>query len=256
MWGGFYESPALFDRIAKLEQIRRRFADDMSPSQADILFVADPESAYITNEKSELMHGFPWSVRDELAKTGFVTDYYSFNDLAKIDLSRYRVVVFPGLFVVTPEKERFVRENICRDGRTVVWYFAPGISDGKTLNAERVEKLTGSTFGGDKVAEHGFDDWRSVYVPGYDKELFDAEAMASMLKRAGAHSYADYPAVVHANSRIFSVHLKDGGKRTIHLPCRAAKVTELISGRVVAEDASAFDYEFESPDTRMFEVEK
>ena len=254
MWGGFYDSPALFDRIVKLEQIRRRYADDASPSQADVLFVADPESAYTTNEKSELMCGFPWSVRDELAKTGFAADYYSFNDLEKIDLSRYRVVVFPGLFVVTPEKERVLRERICRDGRTVVWYFAPGISDGKTLDAGRVEKLTGCAFGGGKVAERGFDGWRSVYVPGYDKALLDAEAMAALLKRAGAHSYADYPAVVHANTRLFSVHLKDGGKRVVRLPRRAERVMELISGRTVAEDADSFEYNFASPDTRIFEI--
>jgi hypothetical protein len=58
---------------------------------------------------------------------------------------------------------------------------------------------------------------------------------------------------VHANARLFSVHLKDGGKRMVRLPFKAAKVTELISGRVVAEDASLFEYEFESPDTRIFE---
>jgi hypothetical protein len=156
MWGGFYDSPALFDRIKRLEQIRRRFASDESPSAADILIVADPESAYATNEKSELMRGFPWSVRDEIAKTGFAYDCYIFNDLDKIDLSRYRAVVFPGLFVMTPEKERVLREKICRDGRMVVWYFAPGISDGKTLDERRVEKLTGCKFGGDAVAERGF----------------------------------------------------------------------------------------------------
>ena len=165
------------------------------------------------------------------------------------------MVVFPGLFVVTPEKGKFVRERICRDGRTVVWYFAPGISDGKTLDATRVERLTGCPFGGDKVAERDFPGWKSVYVPNYEKSTLDAERFASLLKKAGAHSYADYPAVVHANKRLFSVHLADGGKRTVRLPLRAAKVTELISGRTVAENVSSFVYDFESPDTRIFEVE-
>ena len=256
MWGGFYDSPALFERIVKLERIRRRFADDASPSQADVLLVADPESAYATNEKSELMRGFPWCVRDELAKTGFAYDCYSFNDLGKIDLSRYRVVVFPGLFVVTPEKEKFVRERICRDGRTVVWYFAPGISDGKTLDAGRVERLTGCPFGGENVAEREFPGWRSVYVPGYEKETLDSGRFAALLAKAGAHSYAGHPAVVHANTRLLSVHLKDGGRRRISLPGRAARVTELISGKVVAENADSFGYDFESPDTRIFEIEK
>ncbi|MBQ3342203.1 MAG: hypothetical protein IJG84_09940, partial [Kiritimatiellae bacterium] len=62
-----------------------------------------------------------------------------------------------------------MRERICRDGRTVVWYFAPGISDGKTLGATRVERLTGCPFGGDEVAERDFPGWKSVYVPNYEK---------------------------------------------------------------------------------------
>ena len=144
----------------------------------------------------------------------------------------------------------------CRDGRTVVWYFAPGISDGKTLDAGRVEKLTGCTFGGEEVAEREFPGWRSVYVPRYEMETFDAAHMAVLLKRAGAHSYADCPAIVHANSRLLSVHLKDGGCRRISLPVRAVRVRELISGKVVAESADSFKYEFKSPDTRIFEIEK
>lgn len=86
-------------------------------------------------------------------------------------------------------------------------------------------------------------------------ETFDAAHMAVLLKKAGAHSYADCPAVVHANARLLSVHLKDGGRRRISLPGRAARVTELISGKVVAENADSFGYDFESPDTRIFEIE-
>ena len=60
---------------------------------------------------------------------------------------------------------------------------------------------------------------------------------------------------MHANKHPVSVHLKDSGKRTVRLTLRAAKVTELISGRTVAENVSSFVYDFESPDTRIFEVE-
>ena len=118
-----------------------------------------------------------------------------------------------------------------------------------------MEKLTGCPFGGENVAEREFPGWRSVYVPGYEKETLDSGRFAALLAKAGAHSYADHPAVVHANSRLLSVHLKVGGRRRVSLPRRAARVTELISGKVVAEDADAFEYDFQSPDTRIFEVE-
>ena len=253
-WGGFYDSPALFDRISTLERLRMRYANDESPSCADVLFVADPESAYGVNEKSAELEHFPWGLRDELSRTGFAVDFYSFDDLPKLDMSRYRVVFFPGTFLVTPDRERLLHEKVCRDGRTVVWYYAPGISDGKTIDVGRVRKWTGADFGCSDVSTVQMDGWRSVYVPNYKPETFDTAAMARVLLETGAHSWSDAPVVVHANRRLLSVHLRDGRDRTIRLPRRVLKVVELISGATVATNADSFVYRFESPDTRIFEM--
>ena len=249
-WGRFYNSPAVFDSIARAERIRTDLAGDLSPSAADVLFVVDPESAYHFNEKAPVLNGYPWRIRDELAKTGFAYDTCSFSDLAEIDLSRYRAVFLTDQVVVTPERRRFFEERLCRDGRTLVWFFAPGLCDGKSLDERRVRDLTGVPFG--EKGTKDFGTWRSVLFPDYAS--FDAAEFAKLLKDAGAQAWCDYPSVVHANTRIFSVHLKDGGVRTVRLPRKVAKVTELFSGRTVAEDVDAFDYRFESPDTRIFEM--
>lgn len=249
-WGRFYNSPALFDSIARSERIRRELADDRSPSAADVLFVVDPESAYHFNETAPVLRGYPWRIRDELAKTGFAHDTCTFSDLAHIDLARYRVVFLTDQVVVTPERRKFLNDSLLRDGRTLVWFFAPGICDGKTLDENRVRELTGVPFGTKGAKDFGA--WRSVLYPDYAS--FDAAEFARLLGEAGAHAWCDHPSVVHANARIFSVHLKDGGVRKVRLPRRAARVKELFSGRIVAEDADAFDYAFESPDTRIFEM--
>lgn len=253
-WGGFYDTPQLFERIAQMEKLMRQYEGDTSASAADVLFVADPQSAYGINEKSKELTRFPWSVRDELAKTGYAVDYYSFNDLEKIDLSRYKVVVFPGTFLVTPERERVLREKVCAADRTVVWYYAPGISDGKTLDVKRIKALTGSEFGGSEVKTVQFPAWKSVYVPDYEITTLNARGFAQILRDARAHAWTDPGLVVHANTRLFSVHLKDGGDRVLRLPRRAGKVVELISGKTVARETDEFTYSFASPDTRIFEM--
>ena len=256
MWGGFYDGKALFDRIVRLNEITRRFADDASPSLSDVLFVADPQSCYYVNEKSRKLTPFPWSVRDQLAKTGFACDYYSFGDLGRIDLGKYRAVVFPGQFLITPERAKFLREKVCTDGRTVVWFFAPGITDGTTLDPKRIREWTGADYGAKEVVTRDFGSWKSVFVPDYEAATCDTSRFMRILRTAGAHAWTDDSSVVYANERLFSVHVKDGGVRTVHLPAKARKVTELISGRVVATDARDFAYGFEGPDTRIFLMER
>ena len=250
-WGRFYNSPVLFDRIAQAEGIRCCLANDRSPSAADVLLVVDPESAYHLNEKSPVLNGYPWRVRDELAKTGFASDTCTFSDLPHLDLSRYRVVFLADQVVVTPERRKFLADRLCRDGRTLVWFYAPGICDGKTLDVNRVCELTGVLFGEKGVRDFG--TWRSVSFPDYDAS-FDTATFARVLKDAGAHVWCEAPSVVHANARMFSVHLKNGGVKTLRLPKRAAKVVELFSGQTVATDADRFEYRFASPDTRLFEL--
>jgi len=249
-WGKFYNSPAVFGSIARAEEVRRQLEGDKSPSAADVLLVVDPESAYHFNEKSPVLTGYPWRIRDELAKTGYATDTCTFSDLVHMNLARYRAVFLSDQVVVTPERRRFFDEKLCRDGRTLVWFYAPGICDGKTLDESRVAGLTGVPFG--KRGKKDFGNWHSVYYPDYAS--FDTKELSQVLKDAGAHAWCDCPSVVHANARLFSVHLKDGGMKTVRLPHQVAKVVELFSGKTVAEDVDRFDYPFASPDTRIFEM--
>lgn len=53
-----------------------------------------------------------------------------------------------------------------------------------------------------------------------------------------------------------STYMRLVGVYTEHLPSKARKVTELISGRIVATDARDFAYAFEGPDTRIFMMER
>ncbi|MGN1064126.1 MAG: hypothetical protein ACI4QC_01835, partial [Thermoguttaceae bacterium] len=46
-----------------------------------------------------------------------------------------------------------------------------------------------------------------------------------------------------------------GGPRKITLPKQAKRVTEAFSGKVVAENAKEFEYEFAEPETALFVLE-
>ena len=98
--------------------------------------------------------------------------------------------------------------------------------------------------------------WTSVYS--YDYQLFNPWELTQIASRAGVHFYVkantrdDEFTPVFANERFLAVHSKAGGEKTIRLPRKAACVTDLLTGEVVARDADSFTASFATPDTRLF----
>ena len=254
MWGGWFREKALLDEITNLEKVACRYVDDVSPSAADVLYVADPESMYYFNERSKLPFKSAEKFRNAISLTGRPVDFHSFSDLSKIDLDRYKVVVFPASVFIDAQRESLIRNHVMKNGRTVVWFYAPGITDGRTLDPSRVKKLTGTEFRSPGINTVVYPTYRSVYVCEYDQAT--AETLRSILDAAGSHSYIDDNVGVFANSRLFSINVAKGGRKTIRLPYKARVVVSVLDGCIVSRDTDAFAVDFASPDTKLFEVER
>ena len=254
MWGGFYDDPAVRKRIGEMEKIQERFREDLSPSAAEILYVGDPQSAYYVREADPLYGVGAGTLRNRLAVLGAPVDSYSFNDLRKMDLSQYKVIMLPQTFLIDPDRAAFLREKVCTGGRTVLFTYAPGICDGRSLDAARVRTWAGVPFesGKNGISETPMDGWTSVYA--YDAKAFTREAFRTICEKAGVHFYVDDCLPVFANGRLLSIHCKEGGLRTVTLPKKVSKVVDLLSGEVVAKRKKSFQVEFASPDTRLFEI--
>lgn len=255
MWGGkdgFYDQPEVRERIAKLKSIQDELKGGGDPTGAQVMLVTDPQSAYSVNEKDEKAMGFGEHLRNEMSCTGAIFDVFSFNDLAKLDLSQYRLICLFSTVLITPERAKFLRERVCCDGRTILWLYAPGVSDGRTLDSARVRTWTGVDFRTPGVSVRELDGWRAVYA--YDYRQYTTESLIRILEGAGVHRYVGGRACVYANERFVSVHVRDGGVRMVCLPRKVAKVVDLLTGRVVTENADRFKAEFASPDTKLFGI--
>ena len=185
-------------------------------------------------------------------RIGAVYDTCSFDDLPHIDLSRFRLVCLPGVWTITPEKARVLRETVCRDGRTVLWTYAPGVSDGASLDAGRVAAWAGVPFKTPDIATTCMDGWTSVYA--YDWRLLTPEAMRAVAASAGCFFHTDELLPVCSNGRLLSVHCGQGGEKRIRLRRRCAEVIDLLDDRVVARDCDEFTDTFASPDTKLYEI--
>lgn len=259
MWGGMYTNQEVRRRIERFAAIQRRFNGRLPPPKAEVLVVADPDSAYSMAEpRAKCPDGFVPSLgggetlRNAVNRTGVVYDTCSFNDLAKIDLSRIKVVVLGASWVLTPEKAKILRDFVCRDGRTVVWNYAPGVSDGRTVDANRVKVWAGVPFKTRGLPTVDMGGWKAVYA--YDYRDLTPEKFRDIEMSAGCFPYADGLTPVSCNGRLLAVHCGAGGVKRIRLPCRVAAVVDLLDGREVAKDVSEFTDAFATPDTKLYEL--
>jgi hypothetical protein len=76
-------------------------------------------------------------------KSGVVFDPVHLDDLPLVDLAQYKTVVFGNIWVLTEEQRRYLREHVATGGRTVVWFYAPGYSNGRALTVDNCTSLTG-----------------------------------------------------------------------------------------------------------------
>jgi len=252
MWGGWFIKEETRRLIGRLTAVSAAYVDDRSPSVAEALLVADPQSACYLNEKMPHASAMAHHFRDKLSRTGAPYDVYSFNDLAVIDLSRYKVVFLPATLLITPERAAVLHNRVLKDGRTVVWVYAPGICDGKSLDVSRIHQWTGSAYETPGPATVAMDGWTSVYA--FEYKTLTPAALREIMQRAGVHLYVDGETPVFANGRLLAIHTKEGGEKRVALPQPCKKVVDVLKGTTVAENAAAFTYRFETPDTALFEL--
>ena len=169
-----------------------------------------------------------------------------------MDLKQHRLLVFPGLFVVTPEKLAILKKHALHSNRTVLFAYAPGICDGKDLDPGRVKGLTGVAFKTPGVTTVQHDGWKAVYVPDYP--TLTPQTLRQAALQAGVTIVCQDPVPVYANERLLAIHMAEGGKKTITVPIDCRQVRELYTDRVVPVLQRRFSYTFQTPDTALFEM--
>ncbi len=252
MWGGWYGEEETRELIRKLKLASDRYVDDKSPSIAETLLIADPQSACYLNEKmphaSEMAHHF----RDKLNRTGAPFDIFSFNDIPFIDLSRYKAVFLPATILITPERGEILRKYILKGNRTVVWTYAPGICDGNSLETARVKEWTGTVYGTPGPVTAEMNGWKSVYC--YEYQTITPALLKDIMRNAGVHMFTDEENPVYANKKLLALHFKEGGEKKIYLPERCRKIVDVLNHKEIARNCTSFRFTFASPDTAIFEM--
>ena len=252
MWGGVFRTPETMKLVAESKRLWDRFGAMPLKSRAEVAMVVDPHSARYLNDRHPAIPQIYQATRNKLNRLGAPFEVFSFNDLARADLEQYRLLVLPGVFVMTPEKLEVLKKHVFNNDRTVLFVYAPGICDGKSLDPERVKALTGAGFKTPGVSKVRQDGWKAVYVPGY--EGLTPEVLRQAAVEANVTIVCQDPVPVYANERLLAIHTAEGGEKTITLPCDCRQVRELYSGQTIPVAQRRFSYKFKTPDTALFDL--
>ena len=220
---------------------------------AEVAMIVDADSTYYINQFSENTPKMNLGTRNKLNRLGAPYEVYSFSDIPKIkDFDRYKLVIFTSLFNLTPEKRRILDKYVLKNGRRVLWLYAPGIiTDGK-LNTENCKILSGIDYHAEGIVRRDMEGFTSYYVHSYD-DLTPA-VLKEIATDAGVLINTEEELPVYAEGDLLAIHTKGGGDITVAVDRKYSEAEELFTGRHISIVCGRFTYDFSSPDTALFRL--
>jgi len=131
----------LAGKLQKIDQLvakTDRMNEDKSNSLAVII---DEKSTYYTGMASAIHSDMVNYQYIELSRTGIGFDMYLLDDIAKIP--NHKCYLFLNTFRITKKQQVVIEQKLKKSGKTLIFVYAPGITDEKSILPQRVSEITG-----------------------------------------------------------------------------------------------------------------
>ncbi|HIJ64741.1 MAG TPA: hypothetical protein HPP77_02215 [Candidatus Hydrogenedentes bacterium] len=163
--GGWWDHPDLMQEARALRELAENLMKKPYKAAADVLLVYDTQCFYHLapmyvgvydpsahwNRTETLSFEAANRTLADAYKSGAAVETVHLDDLPRLELERYRVIVFAFTPFLSDARRAFIKEKVIAPGRTVVWVYAPGYTDGKTLSTARIGDIVGMRIGKSSV---------------------------------------------------------------------------------------------------------
>lgn len=254
MWNHWYDSTEVRSALADMKTIwdcETQAAETVSVSE--IALIVDAKSCLYLNENDPSVHDVLHTLRPTLGKLGAPYSIFSFADIDKIDFTPYKLIIFPNLFFIDDARRARLDEYILHSGRTVLWIHLAGVISPEGYRESNIQLLTGLPFTEGEIASKQFGNWRSVLHSALKPDISFLRELAAT---AGVHLYTSSPESIYANEHLLACHSADGGLRQFRLRKPYCRVRELFTNRIVGENCSVFQDEWNQPGTVLYRLEE
>lgn len=141
---GWWDSPLYLANIKAEKAFFDKHLHHPYQSVADVLYVYDQENFYyVKNKWTPISFAVLDKGVEEALRAGVASDHIYLFDLPKVNLKQYKVVVFVNCFLMTEKDRQFVKEKVAKEGRTLVFNYLTGYTDGKKNSLAHLSQLSG-----------------------------------------------------------------------------------------------------------------
>jgi hypothetical protein len=228
---GWWQDFRLMAEIKGLREILDRYHQKRYEPAGDILYVFDTEVFYFTGsiQGTDPVTDTKAVNRTigEAYRSGAAIETIHLQDLFRIDLNRFKVIVFANTWLLTSEQRKQIRMKVSKPGRRIVFQGPAGYCDGVRLSKEFTEEL--------------------LAIPGarhFPDPPLTAASLREVAIDAGAHLYTDEEGdIIHAGGGLVLIHSKAGGKRQIRfrsgvrkeliLPPKSSWIFDALTGELL-----------------------
>jgi len=140
---GWWDNTVYLNSIRKEKELFDSLLNRPYESVADILYVWDQESFfYVKNRWTPVCYDLIDQSFEEALRTGTAGDQIYLFDLDKVDLKKYKAVLFMNVYKLSEKQKDFIKTKVARNGRTLIWNYLPGYTDGKNVSFKFVNDVT------------------------------------------------------------------------------------------------------------------
>lgn len=137
--GGWFDSPIIHKEISRTNDFLSKVGTK-GASVADVLIVVDEKSMYGMRLSNSIGRAFMEDFICETRCSGVLCDVYRLSDINKIDLSRYKLVIFAFTFDLS---KQMLETLPFREDATFMFNYCAGVRGDGTVSLQNTEKLTG-----------------------------------------------------------------------------------------------------------------
>ena len=249
-----------------------------SISQVAVFY--DPESMFYLNENLGIKEDYVNHIICELSKSGVLYDIYNLNDIDKIQLDKYKLLVFLDAFKIRSE----IKQVVDASEAYKVWIHAPGYENARnyhdiecTVGMKLAEtdcdmvEYKGKVFGFSRQIKPMFEVLDGEYVLAYyadgckvavalkGKNIYSAVGNIPYIlwheieRICGVHSYTSNGTAVYGDSRFICTQNPFSEKCCINLP-EDMRFIELFDGGEYRSDNCMLEYNAPRNATKLFAV--
>lgn len=245
--GGWYDDAKLMEEVRKMAALNEQLQKTPYESLADILVVTDEDCIGKMSISKHQREGFMEDPLMELSLSGGIADHYRLKDLPRLNLSRYKMVIFAYTFDVSSEMRAYLQENLPKD-TLLVFHHAAGIRKDGGCSLENVRQFTGFAMEElgtkedyvavqvcDSQAQELFEDvWQKGNRIAITAPYQKAKVYRSLARLAGCRLWTEGGNILWGDRRVMGVFTLHKLQGTLTLP-HPGTYRDAISGKVFRE---------------------